>query len=124
MGDLTTHFNRAEFVCPCGCGFGTNPGEISHRLLAVLEVLRDLLKAPIRITSGLRCHVKNRAVGGVVNSQHMRGTAADIRVVGVAPERVQEEADRLLPLGGVGRYKTFTHIDVRGHRARWDMRKD
>ena len=122
MGDLSEHFDRSEFVCSCGCGFGSAPGEINHRLLAALEVLREILNGPIRITSGLRCHIKNRAVGGVSNSQHMRGTAADIQVTGVAPDRVQDEAERLLPDGGVGRYRTFTHVDVRGHRARWDRR--
>ena len=38
---------------------------------------------PIRITSGYRCPELNRAVGGVKNSQHMRGEAADIHLPSV-----------------------------------------
>ena len=43
----------------------------------VLQPLRDKF-GPIRITSGYRCPKLNHAVGGVKNSQHLRGEAADI----------------------------------------------
>ena len=43
----------------------------------VLQPLRDRF-GPIRINSGYRCPELNEAVGGVANSQHMRGEAADI----------------------------------------------
>ena len=43
----------------------------------VLQPLRDCF-GPIRITSGLRCPKLNKAVGGVENSQHLKGEAADI----------------------------------------------
>ena len=43
----------------------------------VLQPLRDRF-GPIRINSGYRCPELNKAVGGVANSQHMRGEAADI----------------------------------------------
>ena len=45
----------------------------------VLQPLRDKF-GPIRINSGYRCLELNRAVGGVKNSQHMRGEAADIHL--------------------------------------------
>ena len=48
----------------------------------VLQPLRDKF-GPIRITSGYRCPELNRAVGGVKNSQHMRGEAADIHLPSV-----------------------------------------
>ena len=48
----------------------------------VLQPLRDRF-GPIRITSGYRCPELNRAVGGVKNSQHMRGEAADIHLPSV-----------------------------------------
>lgn len=44
----------------------------------VLDPLRELYGKPIYITSGYRCPRLNRAVGGVVNSQHLTGQAADI----------------------------------------------
>ena len=48
----------------------------------VLQPLRDRF-GPIRINSGYRCPELNRAVGGVKNSQHMRGEAADIHLPSV-----------------------------------------
>ena len=44
----------------------------------VLEPLREHIGEPIYVSSGYRCPELNRAVGGVRNSQHMRGEAADI----------------------------------------------
>lgn len=45
---------------------------------AILDPLRTACGKPIRISSGFRCPALNRAIGGVTNSQHMRGEAADI----------------------------------------------
>ena len=45
----------------------------------VLQPLRDRF-GPIRITSGLRCPRLNKAVGGVENSQHLKGEAADLHL--------------------------------------------
>ena len=51
----------------------------------VLDPVRDVVNAPIIITSGYRCPQVNRLVGGVDNSQHMSGCAADFRVRGFTP---------------------------------------
>lgn len=48
----------------------------------VLQPLRDWWGKPIEISSGFRCKVLNRAVGGVSNSQHMYGKAADLNING------------------------------------------
>lgn len=45
---------------------------------AVLDPLRKAYGKPIRVTSGYRNKAVNKAVGGVANSQHMKGEAADI----------------------------------------------
>ncbi len=44
----------------------------------VLDPLRELYGKPIHISSGYRCPRLNKAVGGVANSQHLTGQAADI----------------------------------------------
>lgn len=46
----------------------------------VLQPLRDWLRKPVEVSSGYRSEEVNRLVGGVKNSQHLTGEAADIRV--------------------------------------------
>jgi hypothetical protein len=48
----------------------------------VLEPLRVAMGRPINISSGYRCEQLNKAVGGVYNSQHLKGQAADISIEG------------------------------------------
>ena len=45
----------------------------------VLDPVRQELGQPIIVTSGFRSEAVNKAVGGVKNSQHVLGQAADIR---------------------------------------------
>ena len=44
----------------------------------VLDPIREKWQSPIYITSGYRCPALNKKVGGVENSYHTRGMAADI----------------------------------------------
>jgi len=114
----TTHFKSSEFKCKC-CG-KLPSGGISQDLMNKLEVLRSKLgNRKITIVSGYRCPSHNKAVGGAKNSQHLYGRAADIIVEGVAPSTVANAAESIFSNGGLGRYKTFTHVDVRGYKARW-----
>ena len=48
----------------------------------VLEPLRVAMGEPIKIGSGFRCEKLNKAVGGVYNSQHLKGQAADLCIDG------------------------------------------
>ena len=48
----------------------------------VLEPLRVAMNEPIKIGSGFRCRALNKAVGGVYNSQHLKGHAADLCIDG------------------------------------------
>lgn len=48
----------------------------------VLQPLRDAMREPIKIGSGYRCTRLNKAVGGVANSQHIKGQAADLCIDG------------------------------------------
>lgn len=114
---LSVHFNRGEFACGCGC----EANNIDPALVEALEKIRACFGRPMRINSGVRCAAHNAAVGGKADSQHLAGKAADIVVEGVSPEDVHAAADRIINgNGGVGRYATFTHVDVRGNAARWN----
>ncbi|MCP5006600.1 MAG: DUF882 domain-containing protein [Planctomycetes bacterium] len=113
---LHKHFSRTEFECPDGCGFDP----VDKELLWVLIDLRQSFGRPITINSGCRCPKHNAAVGGGTKSQHLLGKAADIVIRGVAPELVSNYLEERYPdKYGIGRYETFTHIDVREMKARW-----
>ena len=114
------YFKRAEFKCKCGkCG--GFPVETDAELVKLLETIRAHFNAPVVITSGIRCKAHNANVGGASASQHLYGTAADIVVKGVAPAKVVAYAETLLPnTGGIGTYGTFTHVDVRKTKSRWN----
>lgn len=49
-----------------------------NRLANYLDGIRAKLGKPILVSSGYRCPMLNKAVGGVVNSQHLKGLAADL----------------------------------------------
>ena len=49
-----------------------------NRLADYLDGIRENLGVPILVSSGYRCPLLNKAVGGVSNSQHLKGLAADL----------------------------------------------
>lgn len=116
MGNISPHFNRSEFACKCGCGFAA----VDKELNAILEDVRMHFKSPLIINCACRCPSHNIAIGGVADSQHVYGMAADIKVNGINPTEVASYLEKEYPNGGIGRYDTFTHIDVRGYAARWN----
>ena len=64
-------------------GEGISTAEVGENLRALCtEVLEPLRRRVGRVivTSGYRCQELNKAVGGVWNSQHLKGEAADIFV--------------------------------------------
>lgn len=117
---LSRHFRAGEF-------FPHDPSyrylRVSPELVRRLEEIRQALGGqPLTIHSAYRPPAYNQAVGGVSNSTHIDGLAADISVVGVSTERLHQVADQVIgDGGGVGYYpaQQFVHLDVRGHRARW-----
>lgn len=113
---LSQHFDVREFRCKDG----SDKVIVDDKLVTVLEKIRQHFNAPVLITSAYRNATYNKKVGGVSNSQHVKGTAADIVVQGHTPTEVCQYAEHLMPTyGGIGQYSTFTHIDVRSNRSRW-----
>lgn len=125
---ITKNFNLSEFQCKCGCEMPYNVEKNIIELADNLQILRDHLNKPINLTNGFRCITHNKSVGGVKNSQHILGKAADIKVKGFSPNEIADAIEHLMEegkfkMGGVGRYNTFTHVDIRGSKARWNKTK-
>ena len=116
MGDLSEHFSRSEFACKCGCEFDT----VDAELIKVLEKIRAYFQKPVTINSACRCINHNRNIGSKDTSQHVKGKAADIVVKGINSKNVHEFLiGKFKVRYGIGKYDTFTHIDVRSNKARW-----
>lgn len=121
---LSEHFDDSEFRCKCGrradgpyCS-GLPENGMNPELIALLEQIRERLGVPIVVYSGYRCHRYNESVGGARSSQHLLGNAADIAAKDISPSELRKTINRLVK-GGMGAYPTFTHVDVRRNRARW-----
>lgn len=67
------NINNGSYITP------DNVVAIANLVTNVLQPVRDKLGFPMTITSGYRSPALNRAIGGVANSQHMKGEAADIQ---------------------------------------------
>ena len=124
---MTKNFKKSEFDCKCGCEMPNDVFINIQKLANQLQYVREFLDLPINLTNGYRCPTHNKAVGGVKNSQHVLGKAADIKIKGLTPQEVAVILDRLttdgeILQGGIGIYNTFTHFDIRGKKARWDNR--
>lgn len=131
---ITKNFNLEEFHCKDGTKvpeeFMANVTELAQNL----QVLRDKIDSPIHINSAYRTPEYNIKVGGtarkdengklVSTSQHCLGKAADITSRDYTPDEVATIIEALIATGqmrqgGIGRYRGFTHYDIRGIKARW-----
>ena len=87
--DGIRHFKREEFRCKCGGRYCNGfPAEPKEQLVELLDAAREHFGRPALIVSGLRCPTWNSIQGGVANSQHMYGEAADVRIDGVTADEL------------------------------------
>lgn len=91
----------------------------------VLQPLREIIKKPMKITSGFRNSEVNRLVGGAKNSQHTTGQAADFTITGMSPAAVIEivkksgiEFDQV-----INEYNQWTHISFNKGKNRKQVLK-
>lgn len=117
----SAHFKLSEFKCKDGTAVPAKYYANCQKLMNLLEEIRTACgNRAITVTSGYRTPAYNEKVDGAKQSQHLYAAAADIKVSGQSAAEVYKLCDRLVgSRGGVGKYSTFTHVDVRGHRARW-----
>lgn len=92
MNKLSPHFTLEELTrsaTACRHGIANIPSKaetewLRFGCLFVLEPLRHWCAKPLFVTSGFRSPAVNRLVGGVPNSMHQFGMAADIRCLSEA----------------------------------------
>ena len=120
---LTTNFSLNEF----NKRNYNVPTDVLRNLIELaknLQVLRDEVKKPIKITSGYRPAELNAKVGGATKSRHITGEAADFKIEGYTPKQVAAIIEKLIASGkmkegGLGTYRTWVHYDTRNTKARW-----
>ena len=104
---LSKNFTSDEFECPC-CGKNIVKGLLVDKL----QQLRDLINKPIIITSGYRCPLHNKKVGGYSKSPHIDGLAVDIKVGGISPLDLAFIANMIGNIR-LGIYPNHLHIDIK-----------
>ena len=92
-----------------------------------LQALRDFLNTPISINISYRPKWYELSRGRSGNSQHVKFKAADITTSKYSPNQVADAIELLISQGkmqegGLGRYNSFTHYDIRNKKSRWDNR--
>ena len=120
FGDLSTHFRKWEFRCPCKkCR--RKKVRVSSLLLFKLEMMIIIIDReidfhkPVIVLSGNRCEEENKRIGGFPNSEHIPnpdGEAADITVDSLTPIELGLIAEEV---GGlrIGIAKWGIHVDVK-----------
>ncbi len=111
---LSKNFKVSEFAC----SDGSDTILIDSELVTIIQNIRDHFATSVSINSAYRTPSWNEKVGGVKNSYHTMGMAADIHVSGVAPSEVAKYAETI-GVRGVGLYSTFVHVDSRQYKYYW-----
>jgi uncharacterized protein YcbK (DUF882 family) len=125
---LTKNFSKSEFDCSCNCEMPKKVLDNVKILAEQLQIIRTISEQPIQINSAYRCPKHNKAIGGVKNSQHVLGKAADIVIKDYTAEETFYLISELINdgdmlQGGLGSYNSFTHYDIRKTKARWNFTK-
>tara|TARA_R100000544_G_scaffold22856_1_gene11429 strand:- start:529 stop:882 length:354 start_codon:yes stop_codon:yes gene_type:complete len=103
------YFKLEEFDSPDEPGSGSNMHE---EILHMLDAVRKKYGKPININSGYRTISRNKKIGGVKDSSHLKGLAVDISC--------KESKDRFILLNllievgfrRIGIAKSFIHVDI------------
>ena len=103
-----TRFHIREFDSPDQPGSGN---AMKIRFLQMLDAARAQAGMPFRVNSGYRTPEHNAAVGGVPDSAHTRGWAADIAARTLEQKIRIVRAARAVGFNRFGIYETFVHLD-------------
>tara|TARA_R100000808_G_C2103931_1_gene120170 strand:- start:450 stop:803 length:354 start_codon:yes stop_codon:yes gene_type:complete len=102
------YFTFAEFDSPDEKDSGKN---MRHDFLEMLDFAREEAQIPFKITSGFRTTTHNRKVGGVENSSHTKGCAADISCNNSIARSTMVRALVNVGFTRLGIASSFIHVD-------------
>ena len=120
LGNLSTHFSKSEFKCPCKKCIHKKV-RVSSLLLFKLEMMILMIDKfanvhkPVIVLSGNRCEEENKKIDGFPDSPHIPkpdGEATDIKVKGMIPIELGLIAEEVGNLR-IGIAKWGIHVDVR-----------
>ena len=118
MHNIKPHFDINEFFCHCTDKERTNAYKDSKvisnlfSLGLLMQSIREMVDCPIIVTSGYRDRFHNESVGGVGESQHMKGQACDFVLLDKSLN-LKNVADNICVLCDYDQlivYETFFHI--------------
>lgn len=101
---------------------GTGSANMKMEFVAALDEVRTACGFPLKVNSGFRTPEHNRSVGGVPDSAHVRGYAADIHAVTSRHRFAIVMAAMACGIKRVGVADTFVHLDMdpsRPERMLW-----
>jgi lysozyme family protein len=110
-------FTREEFRCQCGGKYCSGfPVEPQEQMVRTADEIRRRLGVPVSIVdsggSGVRCARHNANVGGVANSLHLTGNAADLHSE-KSPEEMAQVAEKVMgATGEIGIYSWGIHVGI------------
>ena len=121
---MTANFSLAEFNSKDGAEMPPEVLENVIKLAANLQTIRDEVGCALSINSAYRSPAHNKAIGGVLSSQHLLGKASDLTSLNHTPRQLHAIIECLIEEGkitegGLGLYNSFVHYDIRGKKARW-----
>ena len=103
------YFKLEEFDSPDEAGSGKH---MHQEILHMLDAVRKKFGKPIKINSGYRTVARNKKIGGVADSSHLKGLAVDISCSNSVNRF--KLLNLLLEAGfnRIGIAKTFIHVDI------------
>ena len=110
-------FDREEFRCQCGGRYCNGfPVEPQEKMVRTVNEIRRRLGVPVQIVtaggSGVRCWQHNANVGGVANSLHLTGNAADLHSSKFPAEMYRVAEEVMGNTGEIGIYDWGIHVGI------------
>ncbi len=102
------HFKLAEFDSADAPGSGS---KMQPKFLQMIDNARSIAGIPFAITSGYRTEAHNKKVGGVADSSHCQGWAADIAASSGTSKFQIVDACLKAGFTRIGIASGFVHVD-------------